>query len=801
MLVSHYSVSQVRVAATCPRLHWFDAWASKQSGKTFVSRIWKHGGDATACGSLFHRAVEKFTRIGASDPAVAEILRSSEGETELQQGLTRYLSTKCIDLEALKRRHVDERRAFVAAIHRYAYELAVLVNASLSIGVGPQELVESLFGDPRRRVDMTFHLPSVARPIHVSGQIDYVYWSAATKGYRILDYKLTPSTHSSNDMFQVAVYALMHDHQHRTRPDIAVYYLHPNPAVVETRWEKLSATRGKVYDLLASMEEWKTYDPESRTGLLPPGDLSHCVSCKHHKSGACERRLGPKTEGSRLRVWEEAKDPGVAPEIVVHPQSSTTERVEIDPLDDVGDVEDAVLAGEAPPIEEAIPASAREDIQDRPTIGGPWTHLVLGSTKPARRMVELPVQHLNTHVAVVGAAGSGKTWTAKVVAEEAIRRGVPVLAIDPQGDLVQFLHQRREDEVDPQWREWHQEFCSKVETRVYTPGTSHARRLSLQPLRALSAESLKRVDDPQRRAEEYESMLSGVATNLVNLCGIGGATMNASSKFVYRLLGALFRTEAKEVGFDLLARACHEPEDFGVDDADLIIPKAVRLKLAQALYGLTLGSSGALFKQGEPLDIANLVRPTTPGKVPLNVIYLNALSTDAEKQFFVAALAAEVYRWMVCELEAGGQTNMLFYLDEARDYIPAGTAQPPAKQPLVRLFSQGRKYGVGCLICTQSPRSVDYNVFSNASTKLIGRLESAQDVERVVAWFSSGGAPPKWIAGRKEAVKGTFVARWPELPVDLDGQEFASRPLFSVHEGAWSPERLEREYRKLHEPL
>ena len=28
---------------------------------------------------------------------------------------------------------------------------------------------------------------------------------------------------------------------------------------------------------------------------------------------------------------------------------------------------------------------------------------------------------------------------AKVVAEEAVRLGVPVLAIDPQGDLVQFL--------------------------------------------------------------------------------------------------------------------------------------------------------------------------------------------------------------------------------------------------------------------------------------------------------------------------------------------------------------------------
>jgi DNA helicase HerA-like ATPase len=72
-----------------------------------------------------------------------------------------------------------------------------------------------------------------------------------------------------------------------------------------------------------------------------------------------------------------------------------------------------------------------------------------------------------------------------------------------------------------------------------------------------------------------------------------------------------------------------------------------------------------------------------------------------------------------------------------------GGAKPPAKDPLIRLFTQGRKYGVACLLCTQSPRSVDYNVFGNCSTKLIGRLESDQDLDRVADWFTTQGpAPP-----------------------------------------------------------
>jgi hypothetical protein len=201
-----------------------------------------------------------------------------------------------------------------------------------------------------------------------------------------------------------------------------------------------------------------------------------------------------------------------------------------------------------------------------------------------------------------------------------------------------------------------------------------------------------------------------------------------------------------------------------------------------------------LFAGGVRLDLDALCQPDGADKTPLNVVYLNALAGDEPKHFFVAALAAEIYRWMITSpAPAPGRPRLLFYIDEARDYIPAGGAQPPAKTPLIRLFTQGRKYGVACLLCSQSPRSVDYNVFGNCSTKLIGRLESVQDAERVADWFTTAGPSPPWIAGRKGADAGTFVGRWPGMDPGLDGRPFRSRPLFSRHEGAWSPERLESE--------
>src|SRR5512135_86593 len=46
---------------------------------------------------------------------------------------------------------------------------------------------------------------------------------------------------------------------------------------------------------------------------------------------------------------------------------------------------------------------------------------------------------LTTHGLIVGMTGSGKTALGIVLIEELVRRGVPVLAIDPKGDLGNLL--------------------------------------------------------------------------------------------------------------------------------------------------------------------------------------------------------------------------------------------------------------------------------------------------------------------------------------------------------------------------
>ena len=49
--------------------------------------------------------------------------------------------------------------------------------------------------------------------------------------------------------------------------------------------------------------------------------------------------------------------------------------------------------------------------------------------------IDLEPRHLRTHGVVVGMTGSGKTGLCLVLLEELARQRIPVIAIDPKGDL------------------------------------------------------------------------------------------------------------------------------------------------------------------------------------------------------------------------------------------------------------------------------------------------------------------------------------------------------------------------------
>ncbi|QDV23359.1 PD-(D/E)XK nuclease family protein [Aureliella helgolandensis] len=819
----HFSVTQVRQAAACARLLHLDASATRSQNlkKPRITRIWQFddSSETSALGTLFHRAVEKFNDSAHRSPDLYKILEARPSVPALGRELQRLIQYYVNNAHLMKAQP-QELENFRQALSAYSLEVAHVLNLGMQRQPALNSLLAEVFGDRRRDVDVTFHVGPNAREVHITGKLDYVFYDWRRDSRRIIDYKLTPGKSIEADLFQVCVYALMHHQQHGTQPDVALLYLHPERKMVELTWEQVHARRHEIYDLLSSMVDWQNFDPQSQQGMHPPGNASYCLSCRY--KDVCTTRLGPTETGDQQTLWRDQIAKGnLAEPIVERHQPNRAEETQQGHESSVPCCETQIEPAKwrpAPTTEKRTPESlpTYSDAANFATDGDsavpppeckpliPHSHvpaetltstdLRLGQTASGVT-VNLPLKVLPSHVALVGAAGSGKTWMAKVIVEEAVRQGVPILAIDPQGDLVQFLHATQDSSRIP--ADELAEFRNRVEPRIYTPGSSHATRLSIDPIRFPSEIELASISNPLRRSEERDGMLSSTISNLISLANAGGDA-DLQRTFLMRLIKLMLVQcdgQGAELALKDLAHAVNSPADVGMEDPDCYLPKSQRTRLGRKLRTLFDGPRAKLFREGTPLNIDDFCKPTQTGKTPLNVIYLNALANDEEKQFFVASLATELYRWMVTAPSNNGQAKLLVYLDEARDFAPAGSSKPPAKDPLIRLFAQGRKFGVSGLICTQSPRSVDYQIFSNCSTKFIGRLESSQDVERVKEWFGKDGGSPAWLAGRKSAARGTFIGRWPDIRPELDGQAFKGRPLYSLHEGAWSPDQVENAVR------
>ncbi|MGE5788363.1 MAG: PD-(D/E)XK nuclease family protein, partial [Myxococcales bacterium] len=341
MSLAHFSVSQIRTAATCPRIHYFDLDDARRNGLASPrsTLVWIQGTQSkVAGGALFHNTVERLNRQAARAPEILSAVERSEGDVELRQSLLRFVNEHCIDLERLAMRSVAMRQAFITVMHSFFSELATIVNYARSNRIAPRDIVAHLFGDARRRVDVTFHVGN-DDAVHVTGTVDYVFYDWRLPGHRIVDYKLTPSAHANRDLFQVCTYALMHHAQHGTRPGVALFYLHPDRQTIDMGWERVFGERAKIYNLIASMVAWSRYDEASGEGIKPPGDVTWCTSCKWNKQGQCEKRLGPKLEGHRAQRWYELTNN----EAPTEPRISSADLTASEVALDVSDATDAEL--------------------------------------------------------------------------------------------------------------------------------------------------------------------------------------------------------------------------------------------------------------------------------------------------------------------------------------------------------------------------------------------------------------------------------------------------------------------------
>ncbi|MEP0772980.1 MAG: ATP-binding protein [Acidobacteriota bacterium] len=375
---------------------------------------------------------------------------------------------------------------------------------------------------------------------------------------------------------------------------------------------------------------------------------------------------------------------------------------------------------------------------------------------------------LTTHGVCLGMTGSGKTGLCLGLIEEAAIDGIPVLAIDPKGDLgnliLTFPELRPEDFrpwVDPaeaarqglspdeyaartaqRWREglaqWDQDgeriarLAAAADVAIYTPGSGAGLRVNV--LRSFSAPAQEVLDDEEALRERVSATVSG----LLGLLGLDADPVRSREHILLANLLERAWRGGRDADVGSLIRAIQTPpfERVGVLDVETFFPARERMALALSLNNLLASPGFAAWLEGEPLEVPRLL--WTPDGQPRVSILSVAHLSDSERMFFVTLLLNEVVAWMRGQ---AGTTSLraLLYMDEVFGFLPP-VANPPSKLPLLTLLKQARAFGLGVMLATQNPVDLDYKALSNAGTWFLGRLQTERDVARVLDGLQGAAA-------------------------------------------------------------
>jgi ABC-type dipeptide/oligopeptide/nickel transport system ATPase component len=348
---------------------------------------------------------------------------------------------------------------------------------------------------------------------------------------------------------------------------------------------------------------------------------------------------------------------------------------------------------------------------------------LLGRSVADNSSVELPVNAFKRHFMALGGSGSGKTVLCKCIIEEAVQSNIPAIIIDPQGDIASLAVRGDSRELMEHGTlvEVQEEFFSKARIAIFTPASNKAIPLSVNPFRSPSQ------DVPPEEAVQAIDLTAASLTSFLGYDPNSDGGRGAKA-YLFTILEHQWRQRQKITDVNQLADAVLNPPARIAPTLNSLVARREQEEIARKLRFLTVGTSALMFQLGVQIDIGLFV-DRSDGKVPVNIVYLNTLTSENDKQFFVATLLKELYCWML--KNPSNELRLLFYVDEISPYIPPYPRNPPPKNAYALLFKQARKYGLGLVAATQNITDIDYKALAQVNTWCLGRMMTTQDVARV----------------------------------------------------------------------
>lgn len=393
----------------------------------------------------------------------------------------------------------------------------------------------------------------------------------------------------------------------------------------------------------------------------------------------------------------------------------------------------------------------------------------LGKGAVTDREITYDVRHLTTHGIVLGMTGSGKTGLGMILLEEALLQDIPVLILDPKGDIANLLltfpdlrpedfapwvdvegAQRRgvsvEEYAAQEAKRWKEGLAAwgitgdriarlrqAARFDIFTPGSEAGRPVDV----------LHFFDTPDLDWDEHEEALreriGGIAAALLGLVGIEADPLQSHEHILLaRIIEHAWRAGEK-LDLPALIRWLQKPpfNQVGVFELENFFPEKDRFALARTLNNLVAAPGFEKWQEGVPLDVETLLF-ADDNRPRASIFYLAHLN-DGQRLFFITLFLESVRDWLRAQ---SGTTDLrvLLYFDEVFGYFPPHPVNPPTKTPLLALIKQGRAAGLGVVLATQNPADLDYKGLTNAGTWAVGALRAERDKERVLEGMEGAAA-------------------------------------------------------------
>jgi len=356
-------------------------------------------------------------------------------------------------------------------------------------------------------------------------------------------------------------------------------------------------------------------------------------------------------------------------------------------------------------------ASAEAAEPDSPTA------VPIGVSIDSGRRLSVDLAALRKHTAIFAGSGSGKTVLIRRLVEECALRGVSSIVLDPNNDLSRLGSPW--PERPPGWLPADDarsaEYLANTEVVVWTPNRAGARPLAFQPLPDFTSVA----DDDDEFSDAVESAFAALEPR-AHVTG-NSAKSNLQRAVLKDALRWYGRQPSPTLrGFiDILS-------DLPNDVSRLSGARDLAAELAQHLEAAT--SNDPMFGgSGTPVDPGVLLTPSPGYRARISVISMIGLPHDREKQGFVNQLQMALFSWIKRHPAGERPLGGMFVMDEAQNFAPS-TGSTPCTQSTLALSSQARKYGLGLVFATQSPRGLHNNIPANAATQFYGLLNSPNQI-------------------------------------------------------------------------